>query len=529
MTSAPTPGHSWLSGLSVSGPSARRGARAHRSSQPDGPRPRQLTGRLGRQRYHPAGGNGDSKVSESNGTLVGQVTNDLGVGLVDTRWSRHRGWSPQALGAVGPGASSLVTWPLLRATVCRRRRCWPTARSAESPGGGKARGGAAEPVRPRGLVLQPGRRHPGARRLCQPPSLPDGPRHGGGAVGPADAVVVPLTAGSSSRGKAAELGPELVGSRGSPPAAADQPGTGSLALQRGGLALTTSSSSPRPVGSPRTELRLARRLGNELGDGAGAGGGAQTGTYAATTGSVVVSAFDYRPAGGSRSRRPRPPVELLAARHTQFATSGREAHCEVRLSSPSAALNVYGEVPVLSAQAQSTPSPQSTSSRAASRCQAADHQGRGPEEGLRQHGALIRSHVSRCPKERYSGSSAPMGPGRRRLSHPGRPDPAERGLGRGRWRGRGRAERDQLHELVGYMPDFFGVYDSMTAAEYLAFYASCYRLPKHMSNRVVADLLELVHLSAKARRPGRLPVPRHETTALPGPSARKRPQGPAPR
>ena len=58
-------------------------------------------------------------------------------------------------------------------------------------------------------------------------------------------------------------------------------------------------------------------------------------------------------------------------------------------------------------------------------------------------------------------------------------------------------ERDQLHELVGYMPDFFGVYDSMTAAEYLAFYASCYRLPKHLTGRVVTDLLELVHLGSK--------------------------------
>jgi ABC-2 type transport system ATP-binding protein len=58
-------------------------------------------------------------------------------------------------------------------------------------------------------------------------------------------------------------------------------------------------------------------------------------------------------------------------------------------------------------------------------------------------------------------------------------------------------ERDQLHELVGYMPDFFGVYDSMTAAEYLAFYASCYRLPKHLTARVVTDLLELVHLGSK--------------------------------
>jgi ABC-2 type transport system ATP-binding protein len=57
--------------------------------------------------------------------------------------------------------------------------------------------------------------------------------------------------------------------------------------------------------------------------------------------------------------------------------------------------------------------------------------------------------------------------------------------------------REQLHDLVGYMPDFFGVYDSMTAGEYLAFYASCYRLPKHLMGRVVADLLELVQLGPK--------------------------------
>ena len=54
-----------------------------------------------------------------------------------------------------------------------------------------------------------------------------------------------------------------------------------------------------------------------------------------------------------------------------------------------------------------------------------------------------------------------------------------------------------LHGVIGYMPDFFGVYDSMTAAEYLAFYASCYRLPKHLTDRVVNDLLELVALAPK--------------------------------
>jgi ABC-2 type transport system ATP-binding protein len=59
----------------------------------------------------------------------------------------------------------------------------------------------------------------------------------------------------------------------------------------------------------------------------------------------------------------------------------------------------------------------------------------------------------------------------------------------------GKATR--LRELTGYMPDFFGVYDSMTAAEYLAFYASCYRAPKRSIAKVVDDLLQLVGLGTK--------------------------------
>ncbi len=55
----------------------------------------------------------------------------------------------------------------------------------------------------------------------------------------------------------------------------------------------------------------------------------------------------------------------------------------------------------------------------------------------------------------------------------------------------------RLHGLIGYMPDFFGVYDSMTAAEYLTFYASCHQVPKHLMPRVVNDLLELVALTPK--------------------------------
>jgi ABC-2 type transport system ATP-binding protein len=50
---------------------------------------------------------------------------------------------------------------------------------------------------------------------------------------------------------------------------------------------------------------------------------------------------------------------------------------------------------------------------------------------------------------------------------------------------------------IGWMPDFFGVYDRLTAAEYLAFYANCYRIPRRRWPRLVADLLELINLSEK--------------------------------
>ena len=54
---------------------------------------------------------------------------------------------------------------------------------------------------------------------------------------------------------------------------------------------------------------------------------------------------------------------------------------------------------------------------------------------------------------------------------------------------------DLVHERLGYMPDFFGVYDQLTAGEYLDFYAACYRQPKARRKKIADDLLELVGLS----------------------------------
>src|SRR3979411_562533 len=52
-----------------------------------------------------------------------------------------------------------------------------------------------------------------------------------------------------------------------------------------------------------------------------------------------------------------------------------------------------------------------------------------------------------------------------------------------------------VRQLIGYMPDFFGVYDRLTAEEYLEFYAACHGVARRRRRKVARDLLELVDLS----------------------------------
>ena len=55
----------------------------------------------------------------------------------------------------------------------------------------------------------------------------------------------------------------------------------------------------------------------------------------------------------------------------------------------------------------------------------------------------------------------------------------------------------KARKLVGYMPDFFGVYDSLKCWEYLDFYARCYRIGAAERKRMARQLLELVQLEDK--------------------------------
>jgi len=52
-------------------------------------------------------------------------------------------------------------------------------------------------------------------------------------------------------------------------------------------------------------------------------------------------------------------------------------------------------------------------------------------------------------------------------------------------------------EVIGYMPDFFGVYDNLKVTEYLDFYASIYKINAKDRKKICDDLLELVDLQDK--------------------------------
>jgi len=55
----------------------------------------------------------------------------------------------------------------------------------------------------------------------------------------------------------------------------------------------------------------------------------------------------------------------------------------------------------------------------------------------------------------------------------------------------------QIRRLIGYMPDFFGVYDDMKVIEYLEFFAATYRIKGPRRRQVCNEMLELVDLGYK--------------------------------
>ncbi len=60
-----------------------------------------------------------------------------------------------------------------------------------------------------------------------------------------------------------------------------------------------------------------------------------------------------------------------------------------------------------------------------------------------------------------------------------------------------RTDADAIRRVVGYMPDFLGVYDDLTVDEYLQFFAAAFEVPRARRRAVIDQVLELTDLTEK--------------------------------
>lgn len=61
-------------------------------------------------------------------------------------------------------------------------------------------------------------------------------------------------------------------------------------------------------------------------------------------------------------------------------------------------------------------------------------------------------------------------------------------------------EPELVREVMGYMPDLWGVYPDLTVEEYLTFFAASYGLPRRERARAVGDVMELTDLGGLKTR-----------------------------
>ena len=59
------------------------------------------------------------------------------------------------------------------------------------------------------------------------------------------------------------------------------------------------------------------------------------------------------------------------------------------------------------------------------------------------------------------------------------------------------ASASRVRARIGFVPDYFGLYNDMTPTEYLDFFGAAYRIPSKKRPGLVKDILALLNLSAK--------------------------------
>jgi ABC-2 type transport system ATP-binding protein len=58
-------------------------------------------------------------------------------------------------------------------------------------------------------------------------------------------------------------------------------------------------------------------------------------------------------------------------------------------------------------------------------------------------------------------------------------------------------QRKEARAKLGFLPDFFYLYDDLTVSEYLEYFCSCYLLPKSIHKQRIKEVIEMVNLEIK--------------------------------
>jgi ABC-2 type transport system ATP-binding protein len=61
-------------------------------------------------------------------------------------------------------------------------------------------------------------------------------------------------------------------------------------------------------------------------------------------------------------------------------------------------------------------------------------------------------------------------------------------------------EPETIRRLIGYMPDYVGVYDGVEIREYLEFFAAAYRIPVEKRKKLVGEIMEITDLAGVAEK-----------------------------
>ncbi|MBE7491976.1 MAG: ABC transporter ATP-binding protein [Planctomycetes bacterium] len=61
-------------------------------------------------------------------------------------------------------------------------------------------------------------------------------------------------------------------------------------------------------------------------------------------------------------------------------------------------------------------------------------------------------------------------------------------------------EPETIRRLIGYMPDYVGVYEGVEIREYLEFFAAAYRIPVEKRKKLVDEIMEITDLSGVATK-----------------------------